>query len=135
MEGRYSVNYGWIQHPRWSPGARLTLRASLHSNGATDPSAAKVALNDFLATLRPAWVTMDGRPELIAYDGGAWVGLAPSVDASSPCPDVLISSTGEDAADSIAHLAGELHDAVVTALPGSAFTWEELEPRPFGRAV
>ncbi|HHW82214.1 MAG TPA: hypothetical protein GX743_00105 [Actinomycetales bacterium] len=134
MEGKYRVNYGWIQHPRWSPAARLTLRASLHTNGTTDPSAAKTALNDFLATLRPAWITVDGRPELVAYDGGAWVGLEPSPDPSSPCPVVLISATGEEAVDWITALAGELHDAVTDALPGTEFRWEELEPRPFGRA-
>nr|NLD41202.1 hypothetical protein [Actinomycetales bacterium] len=134
MKGTYQVNHGWIRHPRWSPGARLTLRASLHTNGSTDPAAAKTALNAFLATLRPAWITVDGRPELVAYDGGAWVGLEPPRDASSPCPNLLISATGEDAVEWIAALAEVLHHSLTTALPGSEIRWEELEPAPFGRA-
>lgn len=133
MQGRYEVNPQWISHPRWTPGARLTLRAQIRNNGAVDPAAARHALNDWLATLRPAWITLDGRPQLVAFNGGAFIELATPEDAAAVCPDVLISAAGEDACESVGQLAGALHDSVRASLPHAEFEWEELEPRPFGR--
>ncbi|HZK05329.1 MAG TPA: hypothetical protein VFC82_05700 [Actinomycetaceae bacterium] len=133
MAGRYQVNHRWRSHPQWTPGSRLTVRATIRANGAVDHGQARHVLNDWLATLRPAWLTIDGKPELVAYDGGAFVGLSAPSDAAAVCPDVLISAAGDEAGLWIGRLADELYEVVTETLPHLEFDWEELEPRPFGR--
>lgn len=134
MAGRYELNPSWISHPRWTPAARLTLRATVTHDGEVDVPRVRHAVNEWLQTLQPAWITIDGAPSLVAYQGGAWVDLAFSYEASAICPDVLISSAGEEAPDWIADVADSLYDAIIEFLPAAQFSWREEEPRPFDRA-
>lgn len=132
MSGKYTASPEWTSHPQWNPATRLTLRISLLANSQVEPTAAKHALNDWLETLRPAWLTLDGQPRLVAFDGAAFVELAPATDAAAICPDVLISATGDDAPEWIQQLTGEFQAEVEEVLPGLEFHFEELPPRPFG---
>lgn len=130
---RYEVNHRWIMDPRWTPGSRLTLRATIAPCQDATNGSAHHALNDWLGGLRPAWLTLDGQPSLVAFDGGAFVELASSDDAAA-LPDVFISAAGDDAPEMIAKLAGDLLNHIDESLPYAEVRWEELPPRPFGRS-
>lgn len=137
MSGRYEVNYGWMDHPGWNPASRLTLAASILAGESYEPSVldrVNHALEEWLGEFSPCFLTIDGRPELVAYAGGTFVDVAPATDARALTPTLLISSTGQEACESVAQVADDLYEVVTAAYRGADFHWEERDPRPFGRA-
>lgn len=134
MAERYALNYEWMSHPHYVEGARLTLRAQVLVRHETPDGAAAIqqAVNLWLGSLTPGWLVLDGTPRLVAYRGGGFVDVRGATDAAAVGPDLLLSSSGEDACETVTDLADRLFDAVTKADPQVDIVWEELAPVPLG---
>lgn len=135
MAERYALNYGWMAHPAYTEGARLTLRAQILAAGEdpSGPQAVQEAVNRWLGSgFTPGWLVVDGLPRMVAYRAGAFVDVRAATDAAAVGPDLLLSSSGEDACESVTDLADRLFDVVTAADPRADLVWEELPPSPLG---
>lgn len=135
MAERYALNYGWMAHPHYTEGDRLTLRAQVllrHEATNGQALALQVALNKWIGTFTPGCMVMDGVPRMVAYRGGGFVDVQAATDAAAAGPDLLLSSSGEDACETVTDLADRLFDVVTAVDPDVDLVWEELPPRPLG---
>lgn len=134
MAERYELNYGWMQHPHYEEGARLTLRAQILQKGESADAAHAIqqAINRWLTGFIAGWIQIDGLPRMVAYHGGGFVDVQAATDPASVGPDLLLSSSGEDACETVTDLADQLFDVVTRADSHADIAWEELPPRPLG---
>ena len=135
MAERYALNYGWMSHPLYTEGVRLTLRAQILASheSSGSPDAVHEAVNRWLgSSFAPGWMVVDGQPRMVAYRGGGFVDVQAATDPAAVGPDLLLSSSGEDACESVTDLADRLYDVVREADPRAELVWEELPPSPLG---
>lgn len=114
MARRYALNYDWARRcpVRWTEESSVTLRVDLTSAG------------DAVWEALTGWWSGMPREAGVAYSGGCC--FPAPVRLSEGAVTAWITSSGEDAFDSVAHHAEELRGMAEAADPSVTVTWTEL---------